>query len=440
MNEKINVIVVLFHIISLLTIWKIWKWKAFAHPGFYFSGLWFISVISEWYLVNMAYASTPYPEYIDELNIFTAFTSLCFTITSLIGKKHSILSFSIDIISNNKVYLKLMYVVFGATLVNFIISGATLSFGQNRMNLVSDLGHINRSFSILDSFLVILTSPLVFYSLTMGREMAKKIVGNGTEKYCNFYIVMPLLITVISSLAIGGRNPVVKTIKEYFLGLGTGVNVSRNKKVRNRLLIIMLVGLIGFMGFSTFISNDRAETYGANVREYSSKFASFSSGIMEYMSFHYWGNQLRRTDFSSGKDSTYGVATFYGLGNLSIPFSSSIGLKGNLWSLLGVDYDPLDVYKSQVDGSYTTSTIFSLLVRDFGTEGTFFAIVLIVIMTQLIFLRTLKVTRRSAMSLIPLLCVFGYWASSNFNSGFPAIQPLIIGALIFDLTQKNYTR
>ena len=308
------------------------------------------------------------------------------------------------------------------------------------MNLVSDLGHINRSFSILDSFLVILTSPLVFYSLTMGREMAKKIVGNGTEKYCNFYIVMPLLITVISSLAIGGRNPVVKTIKDYFLGLGTGVNVSRNKKVRNRLLIIMLVGLIGFMGFSTFISNDRAETYGANVREYSSKFASFSSGIMEYMSFHYWGYQLRRTDFSSGKDSTYGVATFYGLGNLSIPFSSSIGLKGNLWSLLGVDYDPLDVYKSQVDGSYTTSTIFSLLVRDFGTEGTFFAIVLIVIMTQLIFLRTLKVTRRSAMSLIPLLCVFGYWASSNFNSGFPAIQPLIIGALIFDLTQKNYTR
>ena len=230
MNEKINVIVVLFHIISLLTIWKIWKWKAFAHPGFYFSGLWFISVISEWYLVNMAYASTPYPEYIDELNIFTAFTSLCFTITSLIGKKHSILSFSIDIISNNKVYLKLMYVVFGATLVNFIISGATLSFGQNRMNLVSDLGHINRSFSILDSFLVILTSPLVFYSLTMGREMAKKIVGNGTEKYCNFYIVMPLLITVISSLAIGGRNPVVKTMPQ----IGTlETEIFRDKELKH---------------------------------------------------------------------------------------------------------------------------------------------------------------------------------------------------------------
>lgn len=440
MSENINIIAIVFHAIALLIIGKVWKWKAFVHPGFYFSGLWFVSVISEWYLVKMSYASTPYPEYIDELNIFAAFTSLCFIITSFIGRGFSKLSFSIRIVSDTKLYLKLMYIVFGATLVNFLVSGATLSFGQNRMNLVSDLGHINRSFSILDSLLVILTSPLVFYSFTMGQELVKKIIGNGSGRYRYFYILMPLLITIISSLAIGGRNPIVKTIKDYFFGVGTGIDISVNKKIRNRLLMIIVVSVVGFMGFSTFISNDRAETYGSNAHDYDSAFASFSSGVMEYMSFHYWGYQLRRTDFSSGANKTYGVATFYGLGNLSIPFSSSIGLKGNLWSLFGVDYDPLDVYKAQVDGSYTTSTIFSLLVRDFGANGTFFAIVLIVIMTQLIFLRTLQVARRSAMSLIPILCVCGYWASSNFNSGFPALQPLIIGALIFDFTQNNYKR
>ena len=178
----------------------------------------------------------------------------------------------------------------------------------------------------------------------------------------------------------------------------------------------------------------KTEAYGEN------KVASAFSGIMDYMSANYLGYQLRRNDFSDGKDLKYGICTFYGLGNLYIPFSGLLGIDGNLWEWLGVKYKPQEVYMSGVEGYYTTSTIYSLLVRDFGVNGTYFAIIFLVLSTQLIFTHSLRHEHRTALSLIPIIIVLTYWSSSNFNSGMPGLQPLLIGALLFDLSQNNYSK
>lgn len=440
MNISVNILAIICHLATIIAIWLVWKWKSFVHPGFYFAVLWLFSVSSEWYLISKDYATIPFPEYIDEVNGFSAFTSLCFLVCSLWGAKYRRQEYKINIVGNSQSYLRLLYVALFAIIIQFIVSGASLSFGANRLAITENLGHINKSYSAFDSLLAILTSPLIFFSISMGGFLAKKIT-NQPGRFSKYSIIsIPLVITMLNALMIGGRNPAIITLKNYFLGMGMGMPLYLTKAVRNKVLTYVCAVFIAFSLFSTYVGQDRNELKNVAVKEYDSDVVESLSGIMEYMSFHYWGYQLRRTDFARGDELTYGVATFYGLGNFSIPFSSSLGLNGNLWQMCGVYYDPLDVYKSGVNGSYTTSTIYSLLVRDFGVNGTYFALALLVIITHLIFLNVLKHPKRTALSLIPIILVFSYWASSNFNSGFMPLQQLIIAALIFDLVQHNYSQ
>ena len=439
MSATICLISIIIHIFSLFLIVKNWGLKSLSHPGLFFIGLWLVSTVSEWYLVYLDYTPTPYPEYIDELNVLSGYTSLCFAFASFFGRKYNNHEFLVKIVSDINKFVRFIHVMLFATIVNFVYSGATFSFAQNRMNLVSDLNHIGKSYTFFDSIVSIIVSPLVFYNIAMGKELSVRLLYN-SKRFSYLAMIEPLILTIISSLSIGGRNPIIKTLKEYILGFGLGVNKRVNKSNLRKILIILSLTILLFSGFSTIVSQERNELTGVNVKEYDSKLASFSSGIMEYMSCHYWGYQLRRTDFSSGDRKTYGVATFYGLADLSIPFYSRIRIKGNLWTLLGIDYDPLEVYKSQVDGFYTTSSIYSLLVKDFGVEVSFFVILFMVFITQKIFISLFRFPKTTAISLIPYICVFIYWSSSNFSSGFTSMQPLLIGALMFDLLQNNYIK
>lgn len=440
MNEVINIVSVIIHITTMLVIWKVWHWRSFAHPGFFFAVLWLVSVISEWYMIIIDYASLPFPEYIDELNVYTAFTSLCFLVVSLIGSEYSKYPIIIDVITNKRNYILLMCCSLFSAMVQFMLAGATLSFGSNRINTTDGLMHINRQATIWDSILSIMMSPLTFLSLTMGMSLAQFITKQRPIFKNYLLIAMPFLITLIIALTIGGRNPVIMTIKNYLLGMGLCLPFIVNEAIKRKLIVLVVSSIVFFSLFSTLVANERSIVNEINVKEYDSSVASSFSGIMEYMSAHYWGYQLRRTDFSKGDNLRYGVATFYGLGNISVPFSASLGLNGNLWDLVGIDYDPLETYKSGEVGFYTTSTIYALLVRDFGVEGTYIAIIIIVFITQMIFINLFKRRTLSILSLLPIVIVFSYWASSNFNSGFAYLQQMLISALIFDLAQNNYRK
>lgn len=94
----ITIICLLIHLITILTIIKVWKWKVLVHPGFYFAATWFISVISEWYMISIDQAILINMDFIDELNVYSAFTSICFLILTPIGSRLKSNDFSIGFI------------------------------------------------------------------------------------------------------------------------------------------------------------------------------------------------------------------------------------------------------------------------------------------------------------------------------------------------------
>jgi len=441
MTDLINIICVLVHLLTLIVIWKVWGFRSFIHPGFYFAFLWIVSVTSQWYLIKINYASLPHPEYIDELNIYAAYTSICFSIFSLwkFHKTRKIL-LDVDIVRDVNRYRVLTYIVLICVIIMFISLGASFSFAYNRMEQTEGLKHIGRNFSFLYSISSIMVSTLIFLTISAGIFLSRIITKQVSKTNNKWILLMPLFATFIYALAIGGRNPIIGTLKNYFLGIGIGIPIMISSKIKKKILSIIFSSVILFALFSTFIQEGRANIKQQSTKTYDSKFVENFSGIMEYMSAHYWGYQLRRIDFATGEDLMYGVATFYDIGSISIPFSSQLGINGDLWTLFGVKYDPLGIYKSGSEGSYTTSTIYSLLIKDFGIVGTYIAIILLVAITQIVFLNLMNKPKKTAISLIFHILFFTYWASSNFNSGFMNIQGLIIGAVIFDLVLRNYDR
>lgn len=437
MSDFITLLCLLTHIITSILIFKIWKWKSLAHPGFYFSFLWIISTLSQWILMDFNIAQLPYPRFINELNLLAAFASFCFCVFSFYGSNYNSQDIKVNFIRNQRTIFTYLLFLIALMVFNFLRSGATLSFAKNRYALVGDLKHISQSFSLLDSIISIFNSPLVFFTIAIGVLISQSI---RSSKKISLKAILrflyPLIITLIYSLIIGGRNPIIITIKNYFLGIGLMIPAILSIKTKIRIITLSAISIIFFSLFSTFIAEQRADLGYQNKQDYNSLVLEKFSGLMEYMSAHYWGYQLRRTDFANGDNLTYGVATFYGLVNISLPFSSVLGVETNLLNLLGISYDPLDVYKSGFDGFYTTSTIFSLQVRDFGLEGAYIATFLLVFLTQYIFINLFRYKIKTAFHLIPIILVFTYWASSNFNSGFTSLQPLLIGAVFFEITQR----
>lgn len=439
----INIACILIHLAALLTVVKVWQWKALVHPGLYFSGIWLVSVISEWYLLAVGKAVLIDQNLIDELNIYAAFTSLMFLMFAFNGRKYACGDFRISIVKSGRKYINYLYLCLFVIVADFIIKGATFSFGLNRQNTVGDMAHITNAATPIDAVFSILISPIIYFTIFAGIEVAKYFTKSSQFNFSKLIISLPFVITFINALIIGGRNPIAISIKHYLWGIGLGVSAYLvTKKVRRKIIRFAFLVVIAFSLFSTVVAIQRQEVFGYSKTEVQeeSKIVSAFSGIMDYMSAHYWGYQLRRNDVSSGENLEYGVCTFYGLGNLYIPFSGFLGIKGNLWEWFGVKYTPNEVYMSGVEGFYTTSTIYSLLVRDFGVKGTYFAIIFLVLITQLIFVHLHRYEHRTALSLIPIIIVLTYWSSSNFNSGMPGLQLLLIGALLFDITQNNYSK
>lgn len=439
----LNILCVLVHILTLCVIVKVWRWNALAHPATYFSGIWLVSVLSEWYLLEKGVAILIEQSLIDELNIFSLYTSLCFLFFSIAFRKKKIKEIYISIVNNRKRFVYYLYFCLFLVVINFFIKGASLSFGQNRLKYTGDNAHVLNDATPVDALISIFTSPLLFFTIFTGIEVARVIMNRSKLNLSKSTLCLPFFITFINSLIIGGRNPIAISIKQYLFGIGLGISsyyLLKRQKVKIYKLIFVFV--IGFSLMSTMIAQDRVETFGFSKTtiEEEPAFISMFSGVMDYMSAHYWGYQLRRMDVANGENLEYGLCTFYGLGNISIPFSGILGLNGNLWEWLGVDYKTNDVYLSEVEGYYTTSTIFSLLVRDFGIPGIYFAILLLTLLSHIVFVRTINRKHCTALSLIPIILVLTYWSSSNFNSGFANLQPLLIGAIIFDLLQNNYKR
>lgn len=435
---SINIACILVHISAIGVIWKKWRTQAILHPGLYFSGLWLVSTISQSLSSSFDLMPTPNESAIYELNVYAAFTSFIFILMSNIGKKGHTVKPTFYLVDNNIRFIKILITIaLISTITTFVSSGASFDFNANRADIISDQSHMSRSYTLLDSILAVCNTTLPFVTIVVGYCLGVQLATD-EKKMKTIWIVLPLAIAFISAMTQGGRIAVLTSIRNYIIGIGFALPLYTipKSKIFKLLGYTSLCAFI-FLSFISIIGESRADYTGY---EYGfSRFGIFS-GVVDYMTSHYWGFQLRRIDYANDINLYYGINTFYGFLDFRIPFSASLGLNGNIWDILGFNYDPYAIYKSGVEGCFTTSSQFMPLIADFGTKGAYIVIIFLVYITQMLFLSVINNPKRNAISLVFFYMFFSFWFGSNFNGGFMSLYTVLLAAFLFDFIRKVYSK
>ena len=431
-----DTICIIIHIIAIYVLWKNWKGQSILHPGIYFSILWLISTISQWLACKFNVMPLPNEPAIYELNWYAAYTSIIFMLFSFMGKKEHIKIDTFKIVESRCDFIKILLIIsLASTLISWISSGASINFNENRADIISSQIHIDKSFTMLDSILAICNSTLPFVTIVIGFYLGM-LMATGSSDIEKKWIILPIVIAFIDAMTQGGRVSVLNCIRNYFIGIGFSLPLYSIPKFKLvKLFLFVGIFLLIFLFFISIVGESRANFTGHEYRF--SRFGIFS-GVVDYMTSHYWGFQLRRIDYANDVNLYYGINTFYGFLNFRIPFSASLGFDGNIWNIIGVDFDPLAIYKSEVEGSFTTSSQFMPLIADFGTKGTYVMIVFLVFFTQKIFLSVVQRPKKTAVSLILYYMFFCYWFGSNFNNGFMSLYTLFLAAILFESMRFLY--
>jgi hypothetical protein len=262
--------------------------------------------------------------------------------------------------------------------------------------------------------------------------------------------MITFLITLIYVFTIGGRNPLAVGIKLYVFGLAFSLPFQLYGRIKRKVVLTMLFVIVAFGLFSTFVGNQRDQVSSgyAYIQPSSDKMNSIVlnnfSGIMDYMGAHYSGYQLRRADTFDPQNLGYGIYTFNGLFNFSIPFSSFLGFRGTLGDLLGFPVNELSYYRlAQLNKSsfWTTRSVYIEMICDFGVKGVYIFIFFFTFYTHTLFLTLFSKRFNKALKLLLIYICFTYWASSNFQSAYS--NNLLVSFLafwLFDYFQKWFIK
>ena len=417
--------------------------KLLLHPGFYFLIIWAFSIASEWLYYSLGIAIVIDKYYIDELNIYAAYTSICFLLCLLMDKKNrcslgEIKSFKI--FHSYNLFLFLTVLSFIGLVIRFVSMGASFNMGENRANVF--LYNMNSTSNFLGSLLGFFNFILLIYS---GFLFVSKILKLRTVKFGNFVILLPLIFGVLEGVLIGGRNPVIIAIKYFFIGMSFALlGLKTNKQTLIKLYKFVFVVFVSFAVFSSIVGEQRNQTFGdeSRVKKLDNKLLLMTSGISNYLSSHYWGYQLRRIDYVDENNLLYGAATFYGLLDVKVPFSSRLCINDNLniWNNF-TSYTPKELYFDlQYEGYYTTNSIYLSLMKDYGKIGMFFVIFIMVFITHRCFNYVVNYRGRNVSHLFVYLMFFTYWGSSNFDSTMNSnvYMSFLIPLLLYDIIKKFF--
>ncbi|KAF0200321.1 MAG: hypothetical protein FD170_3579 [Bacteroidetes bacterium] len=447
-SDLISLITTILLVILLIRFYQVWGMKMLMHPGLYFNLIWLTSVISQWYLTKIELALLPFPEFADELNIFVGFTALCFLIFLSHGKRKSAQPATpLNYVYSVKFYQILAFVSLLSAFFMFFASGASFNLAETRLSGPANNSLIsggNKSGLYIIAQIATSFNPLmsIFAGYLIGMKIQRKEVLISSY----FWLLAPFMIALIFMFTSGGRNPLAVGLKVYLLGFAFSMPQLLISKLRNKIFKYIFLILFGFTLFSTAAAVQRQikmQSYNKflDATNYDSKIIFAFSGILEYMSAHYWGYQLRRVD-SMEPELGWGYNTFYGVIDAGIPFSGLMGINSSLVNLLGIEeQDYLSSYNSGKEGSYTTTSVYLAIVKDFGVPGAFVFIFFFAFYTQWLFTRAMRKKYFKATNIFFLYLCFQFWASSNFGSAYNSnfsVFNLFILFFVFDYMQKIF--
>lgn len=417
------------------------------HPGTYFGGIWLVAVFSQWLLVKDGIAFTPYPEYIDELNIFVAFASACFSLFLILKQPTSkIAVINFNPVRSKNLFIVLLYVTFFGALLKLIYTwlslGVFFNLGAVRVAYTTDTASIDRNFLFsLISYLNLLHPSL---TIITGYFFGLKLQRINGLISSNWHLFIPFLISIIYVFTIGGRNPLADGIKLYLLGFAFAIPRNMPNYITKKIIFRIAFIVLLFIFFTTYVGEQRSQIAGQNsyAERFDTPVKRFFSGIFGYMSAHYWGYQLRSADTYKNDNLGYGYYTFYGILDAKIPFGNFVGLNGSLQNITNFDNNELDYHRLREvnkPGFFTTYSIFAQIKHDFGVVGSFIFIFIFSLITHYMFIKLIKKSAFSSMiALYFFYLIYEYWNSSNFQSIYSTniVAPLL-GFWLFDYLQKR---
>lgn len=444
MSLNLELLALLAQILLVLYSIKVWHWRCLLSPGFYFGFIWFFGIIGSHLFIELGLLNVAFPRYIDELNRFVLFTAVCFIFFTWKSRKsvNKQSAIKINLLSSFRWYRILSALVFLIALYTFIKAGSSFDMGSSREAMHNNV----EKQSIFTGYGQALALPL---SIIAGSLLSQIILKTKRFSLLNtIFIFIPLLSNLLFSIYLGGRVNFVYGFIQYGIGFCLNIKIKDSSIVSKRIFTIALISLVCVSTFISLVAAQRQEHYGGNSLQYDmiaqqgTIYAIFY-GPMEYMTASYLGYQYRRIDAVKENDLTYGTRTFNGFINWTIPFATRIGLeKSSIADMLDVRYNNQETYDFKRIFYYTTHSCFLPLVKDFGTTGTYFAIILLTWLSNYFFIRIQKRSAISWASSIFFYYIFlEYWLKSNYYGTLSGNIILILyGLLIFDIINYIYRK
>ena len=441
-NEELNLFQFQVSIILLIVLlyyeWRIWKIRCLISPAFYFAIIWLMGSIALIILHQFDVYVEAHPEYLNELNLYVCFTAVCFIIISGFGKnKITKGNIELHFFHDETFFAFLSIIYFLGSLVEFIAFGANFNIANSR--LVSHVNIANRY-----SIIAIISNLSIPLSVFAGYKIISKIVLR--QKYNLFESILyllPLFSSLIFSINLGGRVEITYSFVRYIVG---GVlALEKNVKFYNIKKIIISFLLIVFMIIIYIYINGSLRTKDSNninqytlnlyLRKYSPLLVPLQEPMLYALS-SYNGYQYRRIDAVDLTHLGYGMYTFNGFINWTLPFLGRFGLKNlSIAKLFNIYYDVKETYDYERIFYFTTHSCYLTIIKDFGQYGAFGGILLLTIVAHFVFvcLQTRQEYKYSYY-LWPYFLFFEYWCKSNFLGTLSSsVLNSLLGFLMVDI-------
>lgn len=436
MNFILTVVDSVILILLIIRQIKIWQWRCFISPGFYFGFLWVLGVIGVFVFSSLEIFPITFPEYLDELNIYVGFTGLCFLLVTdkgrnTINENGMIFAF----IPSFRIFLMFSSLLLIVAFTVFVLNGASFNMGAARERMHETLANQ----SVWVGYVGALSTVL---SICAGYMYGKFFMGQTKLSYFRMVICLfPMISGLLFSLYLGGRVNFVYSIVEYVIGFSLAIPIHPAKKVNKKIVIYSLSGFVLVSFFISLVAAQRQEYYGGasyqyNIVKEAYPVMSVVYGPMEYMVSSYLGYQYRRDDLVDLNNLGYGLYTFNGFINWTLPFAGRLELENfSIAKIFGVYHDPQASYDFSRIYYYTTHSCFIPIVQDFGKWGAFPFILFLVYISHNLFVNIQKKYRiRYSSSLFMFYLFLFYWLKSNYYGYLMnSVIVLLYGFIIIDI-------
>jgi hypothetical protein len=448
--EKFAYVTLIILVLGFYLQLRMYKSRFLLHPSIWFFIIWILSVTSFLIFIKLGFDYIVfYEDLLIELFKYISFTALSILFISLLSFKRINRRYvDWNPVFNEDLFKIISGTILIITIINFFVfagsdivanreqimrqdesialKGSSLSFIQILLNIVSG---INRPMLILSGYFI-----------------CKEFAQNNSKFYqLKIYYFFPFFTGVIETIAMGGRAGITTTLLYIVLGIVLalfGLNIYRAEIVKK----LVKYGIVVFVLFSVFATTVNVIREGGTSKSATeARWKNYPwlkpfGGILQYLTDHYAGYQLRRVD-SITPQLELGQISLSGFTMFKIPvFSQLAGTPISIQSIFDL-YKP-DVVKASHERETeealwadTTATVYYLLYDDFGYGGTYIAIFVFVLISQLIFNNVFKSHKTSFLSILPFTLVYYLWFTTIFSHTIIGnwMSPYIYSFLIADV-------